>query len=149
MGVYPAGDAGLDSLSAEEFDGVTLRTEPLLVCVQTPPPLPSVKIAEGPVLRFLLRGGCSVHKLSLFLCVCERRERGALSVCRQALEIANARQPMCEHLFIDKSMVITEPAVLSAWLLCLESKLQQAAHAQQRSYLTDSCTVFLEYAKIA
>ena len=31
--VFPAGDAGLGSLSAEEFAGVTLRTEPPLVCV--------------------------------------------------------------------------------------------------------------------
>ena len=30
---------------------------------------------------------------------------------------------MCEHPFIDKSMVITEPTVPSAWLLGLDSKL--------------------------
>ena len=38
FGVFPAGDAGLGSLIAEEFDGVTLRTELPLVCVQTPLP---------------------------------------------------------------------------------------------------------------
>ena len=29
----------------------------IFYCVQTPPPLPSVKIGEAPLLRFLLRGG--------------------------------------------------------------------------------------------
>ena len=35
-----------------------------LACVQpSPPPFPSGKIGEGPLLRFFRRGGGSVHRL--------------------------------------------------------------------------------------
>ena len=132
LGVFPAGDAGLASLSAEEFAGVTLRTEPTLVSVQTPP-LPSVCTQDKPP-SVRLR---------------EEEKRGLCLYPIKPLKSLRPVSPRASIRFNDKSMVITEPAVLSAWVLCLESKLQQAAHAQQRSYLTDSCTVFLEYAKIA
>ena len=133
LGVFPAGDAGLGSLSAEEFAGVTLRTEPPLVCVQTSPPLPSVCTQDKPP-SVRLR---------------EEEKRGLCLYPVKPLKSIRPVSPCASIRFNDKSMVITEPAVLSAWLLCLESKLQQATHVQQRSYLTDSCTVFLEYAKIA
>lgn len=51
----------------------------------------------------------------------------------------------CEHPFIDKPMVITEPAVTSSQLLGLGLKLFLAiCLACSTKTLVDSCRVFLE-----
>ena len=55
---------------------------------------------------------------------------------------------MCGHPFIEKTMFITEPAVLSARILGLGSNcLQATCHACPRDILFDSCRVFVEHAK--
>ena len=48
----------------------------------------------------------------------------------------------CKHLFIDKPIVIVEPAVASTQLLGVGWKLYPT------KILLDSCRVFLEYTKI-
>ena len=57
---------------------------------------------------------------------------------------------MSEHPFNDKSMVITEPAVLSAWLLGLSSNPYPSNMKRMlnKIYSTDSCRVFLKFAEI-
>ena len=61
-------------------------------------------------------------------------EKDALPKLRQAFEVAESQTfglvnlvfflsnwySQCEHLFIDKPMVITQPAVPSTWLLTLQ-----------------------------
>ena len=56
----------------------------------------------------------------------------------------------CEHQFIDKPMVTTEPAVARARLIGLGLELYPANMLGMLYKLTslDSCRVFLEYAKI-
>ena len=51
----------------------------------------------------------------------------------------------CEHSFIDKPMVITEPAVASRGLL---GYILATGHACSTKILLHSCRVFLEYSKI-
>jgi len=104
---------------------------------------------------------CEQSSLQLFF---EWGREKALAESHQAFKVTTAQTSglvnyflSCQtgffkskHLFIDKPMVKTEPAVSGTWLLGLGSKLLiiPTCSTCSTKILLNSCRVFLEYVKI-